>query len=148
MPAPTAVSQDVANIIPERCADPSGDFTVSTNPKQASVNSIIAEIVQEVQAVVGASVDASLASFATLVVATGAAAQVELAFTNDLAADRESKYQQLQDLYGARLARLKQAQETLNSGGTLGDTEPRNAQFTLPDIEQVGFPATRWGTGF
>lgn len=154
MAAPTATSADVARLLLERVGDPGGDFTATTHPTQAQVNGLIAQIVVEVQAVVGIDVDASLASYATLTVATGAAAMVELAFTSD--ADREdSKYVRLQSRYrgnewlvdpskvGGMLGTLQRAQADLAAGSPLGVDEGR-PWATLPDPVRDGTPMTTW----
>jgi hypothetical protein len=152
--APAAATADVASIIPERVSDPGGDFTSTTNPPQEQVQAIIGQLVAEVQALCGLTIDDSLKDFATLVVATGAAAQVELGFTNDLGGDKTSKYEQLDLLFEARLARLHDAQSVLNTGGTLGgvdDTIPENAYYTFPDTStdtRFGFPITTWDSRF
>ncbi len=149
--APAAATLDVATLIPERVSDPEGDFTSSTNPTQEQVSTLVDQIIGEVQALCGLTIDDSLASFATLVVATGAAAQVELGFTNDLGGDKTSKYEQLQALFEARLARLRDAQAVLNGGGTLGSDDPNvteNAYYTFPDTSTPGFPITTWSTRF
>lgn len=144
--APVAASGDVAAIIPERVLDPGGDFGVNTNPTQAQVQSVIAAIIEEVQVNAGALIDDTLAAYATLTVATGAAAQVELAFTNDLSTDAQSKYAQLWAQYQTRLKWLDTAQQVINQGGSIGERDPRDAQFTLPlvnDPLQPMYPYTQ-----
>lgn len=149
--APASATADVAAIVPERVSDPGGDFTSTTNPTQEQVVAIVNQIVSEVQALCGLIIDDSLAAFATLVVATGAAAQVELGFTNDLGGDKTSKYEQLQALFEARLARLHDAQAVLNGGGTLGSEDTNvvpSSEYSFPDTTVAGFPITTWSSRF
>ena len=155
MSAPTCTTAEVAAIIPERCLDSGGDFTTSTHPTAAQVGALITQIATEVMSVVGASVDSSLDSYAHLVVATGVAAQVELAFTNDVAQDANSKYEWLQDQYwgdgpdskggiGGRLKLLADAQADIVAGGDLGTVEDPRPWATFPDSALPGFPMTTW----
>lgn len=155
MAAPTCASSDVARLLLTRVGDPGGDFSASTHPTAVQVAALIAQVVVEVQAVVGADVDPSLASLATLTVATGVAAQVELSFTDDDAEDPASKYAQLIALYwgegpdskngvGGRLGLLAKAQADIDSGGDLGTVEDPRPWATFPDPALVGAPVTSW----
>lgn len=146
MAAPTATSANVAAVVPERVTDPSGDFTISTNPTKARVDQLIAQVVVEVQAVVGPDVPAALADYATLVVATGAAALVELGATNAGYRDAPSKYEFLRDLYrgsnpdevGGMLEILDGAIRAANSGGEIGDEVGRPWATMPQDVSVAG----------
>lgn len=155
MSAPTCTSADVARLLLTRVGDPGGDFSPTTHPTKTQVDALILQVVVEVQAVVGTDIDASLAALATLTVATGVAAQVELAFTDDIAEDPDSKYEQFLALYwgdgpdsksgvGGRLGLLAQAQADLDSGGDLGTVEDPRPWATFPDPVAVGAPVTTW----
>lgn len=159
MAAPTCTAADVAAIIPERALSAGGSFTNDTTPTLGEVQSLITQVAQEVIAAVGPDIDSSLASFAQLTVATGVAAQVELAFTDDLAKDVESKYTQLQRQYwgsgpdsrtgiGGRLQLLADAQNKLNQGGESGIAGPESAQAIMPNSAAAGFPQTTWSSRF
>lgn len=143
--APTATSADVARLILERVGDPGGDFSPTTHPTKDQVDELIAAVIQEVEARVGTTIDDSLASFGSLVVATGVAAQVELAFTSDVPRDTQSKYEQLQKLYMERLGILDDAQQAINAGAEPGDV-PGTPWATFPDTTSAGFPVTTWAT--
>lgn len=146
MPAPTATSADVAAIVPERVTDPSGDFTALTNPTQGRVELLVAQIVQEVQAIVGSEIPDALTAYATLVIATGTAALVELGFTNSNARDTESKYEFLRDLYrgdkanevGGMLAILDASIRAITEGGAEGDAAVGMPWATMPDLNTAG----------
>lgn len=142
MAGPTAASLDVAALIPERVGSTGADFTAGTTPTQAQVLDLIAKTVEEVVAVVGPTIDSSLTAYATLVVATGSAARVELSFTNDVAGDPESKYRELWEQYWGKradgkpagmLALLADAQNKIADGGIPGISDPATpyAQFPL-----------------
>jgi hypothetical protein len=163
--APTCSTADVAALIPERCGATSGDFSGTTNPTATQVTSVIAQIAGEVMAVVGPTVDDSLTAFAKLVVATGAAAQVELSFTDQEARDTESKYEWLIDLYcggvtikagtngespmvGGRLALLADAAAKIAAGGTPGINDPATAYGVFPDLTFPVVPVTTWIEGY
>lgn len=143
--APTATSADVARLVLERVGDPGGDFTPSTHPTKDQVDELIAAVCEEVIARVGRTVDNTLSVFASLVVATGVAAQVELAFTSDVPRDTQSKYEQLQKLYMERLGILDDAQQAITAGEEPGDM-PGMPWATFPDTNVRGFPITRWAT--
>lgn len=141
---PAAATSDVAQRIPERVSDATGDFSSGTYPQASQVSTLIAEIVQEVQTEVGTNVDSSLASLATLVVSLGAAAQVELGYFSNQAPDNESKYTWLQQRYEASLVRLARAQAQINQGVTVGQsTQEDPTVFVVPNSTQRRFDMTR-----
>lgn len=137
MAAPTCTSADVAELVPERVGSTGGDFTATTTPPQVKVNDLIAKTIQEVIAAVGPTVDSSLAAYATMVVATGAAARVELAFTNAMARDPQSKYAQLWSQYWG--------DDPKNVGGMLkllADAQSRVADGIATGVSDIVLP---WG---
>lgn len=151
--APTATSADVAAVVPERVLDPGGDFTPATEPTKVRVDQLIAQIVVEVQAVVGPLIPDALAAYATLVVATGAASLVELGLTNAGYRDAATKYEFLRDLYrgddpekvGGMLKILDDSVRAANEGDTLGEDPVGFPVATMPPAVDVAGRAPAGG---
>ena len=141
--APTCSTADVATLLLDRVNTTGGDFTANTYPTQAKVTGLIAQVAGRVQARVGTLVDDSLTAFAKLVVATGVAAQVELAFTDDDGQDAQSKYQVLNKEFLDMLKELGDAESRIETGGDVEEGGIAFGQFSVPDTSQFRYPMTR-----
>lgn len=135
-------SAQAATLVLDRVQDASGDFTTLTYPTKARVDALIVEIINEVQSRVGLLVDDQLAALATLTVATGVAAQIELSFSDqEEGQDAKSKYAAFKTSYDERLAMLADAVVRLVEGGGLVPEGGKAwASFHVPDINDGTYP--------
>lgn len=106
---PTVV--DVGAILRARTVDTNGSeigtFTLETRPTEVQVSSLVGQAVGDVVSGVGMDIPEQHWSDARAVAALGTAMLVELSYFPEQVTTGRSPYEQLKELYEARLSRLR-----------------------------------------
>lgn len=114
---------DVGDVLRARTKDTNGVelgiFNADTRPTGDQVTGLIATASGDLAAVIGSDIPEPTWPLAQSVGAIGAAMLIELSYFPEQVATGRSPYDQLRELYEARMSRLKDA--VVDAGGTVTD---------------------------
>lgn len=96
-----------------------GTFTATTRPTEDQAELIIADVVQDVVAVLGFTLPDRIAPLGTAVAALGAAALIELTYWPEQVASGKSPYEQLNERYEKQLQRARVALTQIDASGEI-----------------------------